>query len=63
MNNIILHSFYSDSNEIFEINELYEKYGLKELEKCTDDILNDRFIKKDHCEVCDLNNKLCKNNK
>ena len=63
LNNIILHSFYSDSNEIFEINELYEKYGLKELEKCTDDILNDRFIKKDHCEVCDLNNKLCKNNK
>jgi len=62
LNNIILHSFYSDTNETFEINELYEKYGLRELEKCTEDILNKRFVKKDHCESCRLNNTFCKKN-
>ena len=37
-----------------------EKFGLKELEKCTLSIINKNYNKKNNCEFCDLNNKFCK---
>ena len=60
LKNIILHSFYSNSHDVFEINDVYEKFGLKELEKCTLSIINKNYNKKNNCEFCDLNNKFCK---
>lgn len=59
LNSIILHSLDTNSATKFGIKEIYEKYGLRELEKITSKILDKKFIKKDKCEKCGYN-KFCR---
>ena len=59
-NRIILHSL-QDNSIIVDVNikDIYEKYGMRELNKIASNILNKRFKKDGNCETCDYS-KFCK---
>ncbi|MBE6507902.1 MAG: ATP-dependent helicase [Methanobrevibacter sp.] len=61
LNSIILHSLNHNSIKTFDIKDTYEKFGLKELEKITSKILDQKFDKKSNCDYCE-HNKFCNNN-
>ena len=60
LNKIILYSL--DKNSIVidvNIQDIFEKYGLRELNKISSNILNKKFEKKGNCEICPYS-KFCK---
>ena len=60
LNRIILHSIH-DNSIIFDVSiqDIYEKYGIRELNKIALNILNKKFEKNGNCETCDYS-KFCK---
>jgi DNA helicase-2/ATP-dependent DNA helicase PcrA len=60
LNRIILHSLH-DNSVIVDVNikDIYENYGLRELNKISANILNKRFEKNGDCEICEYS-KFCK---